>query len=324
MTASRLPSQPTPSRIFHLQRFFTYLRQNWTLALIALPGVVFFLLFNYLPMGGLVIAFQDFSPKTLFLSRWVGLENFRLLWGTPKLLELLRNTIVLNSMFISFTTLVAIWLALMLNEVRSKWFKSSAQLLMFLPFFMGWSLVSMVMYGMLDYNVGTINRLLITLGLAKVDLDNNAAAWPWILTLIRIWKFAGSDCIIYLAVLVGIDPQLYESAAIDGANRWQRIRYISLPSLIPAMIILTLLALGRIFYGDYGMLYALVGLKPQTYVTTDVIDTYIIRALRTNINFGVTSAVGLFQSVLGFITVLGANLAVKVWSHRQGNSYELF
>ncbi len=301
-----------------------YVVENWTLILLALPGVVYFILFNYVPMFGAVVAFQDFSPKTLFFSRWIGLENFRLLWGAPKLLLLVKNTIVLNGMFIIAETFWGITIALLLNEVRLKVFKSAAQLLMFLPYFMGWSLVAMILYGLLDYNVGTVNRLLVSLGLEKVNLDASPRAWPFILTAVRVWKNTGAACVIYLAVLVGIDPQLYEVAAIDGAGRWQRMRYISIPALIPTMIILVLLAIGRIFYGDYGMLYALVGYRPLVYETTDVIDTYILRALRNNVNFGMTSAVGLSQSLLGFICVLGANLAVKRWSRSQGEEYELF
>lgn len=322
--AVRSEAMPVTRRRSGLRKFVGYIAKNWTLVLLALPGVAWFFLFHYIPMIGVVVAFEDFSPKTMFFSPWIGLENFRILLESPKLGVIVRNTIVLNAMFIAATTFFAVLIALLLNEVRSRLFKSAAQLLMFLPFFMGWALVAMILYGLLDYNVGTVNRFLASIGFPRVNLDANPAAWPWTLAAIRVWKFTGSDCIVYLAVLVGIDPQLYESAAIDGAGRWQRMRYISLPALVPTIIILTLLAIGRIFYGDYGMLYALVGLKPMLYETTDVIDTYILRALRTNVNFGMTSAVGLSQSLLGFICVLGSNLVVKWWSHRHAEEYELF
>lgn len=322
LAQNRSPMQTRKCLKFNkLIRYFT---ENWTLFLLALPGVIYFLLFNYLPMFGIVVAFEDYNVKTGFFSPWVGLKNFRILWESPVLWRIVPNTIILNLMFISATTFCAVTIALLLNEVRSKLFKSAAQLLMFLPFFMGWSLVAMLLYGLIDYNVGTLNHLLVSLNMQKINLEANPAAWPWILTLIRIWKFTGSDCIVYLAVLVGIDPQLYESAAIDGAGRWARIRHISLPSLIPTIITLVLLAIGRIFYGDYGMLYALVGQKPMLYQTTDVIDTYILRALRTNVSFGMSTAVGLTQSLLGFIFVLSSNLLVKKWSRRQGEAYELF
>jgi putative aldouronate transport system permease protein len=315
---------PQTVRRIGLGRLVSYLVENWTLALLALPGVVYFLLFNYLPMFGIVVAFQDYNVKTGFFSPWVGLKNFRVLWESPVLWRIVSNTVILNLLFITATTMCAVTVALLLNEVHARFFKSTAQLLMFLPFFMGWALVAMLLYGLTDYNVGSLNRFLVSLGMQKVNLEANPAAWPWILTLIRVWKFTGSDCIIYLAALVGIDPQLYESAAIDGAARWARIRHISLPALVPTVITLTLLAIGRVFHSDYGMLYALVGQKPMLYATTDVIDTYILRALRTNVSFGMSTAVGLTQSVLGFIFVFGSNLLVKRWSQRQGEAYELF
>jgi len=301
-----------------------YFRENWTLLLLALPGIVFFLLFHYLPMFGIVVAFQDYNVKTGFLSPWIGLANFKLLWESPVLVRIVRNTILLNTLFITAGTISSVLIALLLNEVRSKIFKASSQLIMFLPFFMSWAIVSMILYGLFDYNVGSINRLFTELGLDRIAFTSNPNFWPFILTGVRVWKFTGSDCIIYLAVLVSIDPQLYESAAIDGAGRLARMRYISLPSLIPTIIILTLLAIGRIFYGDYGMLYALIGQNPLLYETTDVIDTYILRALKTNTSFGMSAAVGLSQSFLGFIFVLGSNLLVRWWSHQQGEKYELF
>jgi putative aldouronate transport system permease protein len=307
-----------------VQKVKKYLRDNWSLFLLALPGVIYFLLFNYLPMFGIVVAFQDYNVKTGFLSPWIGLENFRLLWQSPVLVRIVRNTIILNLLFITAGTLSSVLIALLLNEIRSKVFKATSQLVMFLPFFMSWAIVSMILYGLFDYNVGSVNRLIAELGLEKIAFTTNPNFWPFILTGVRVWKFTGSDCIIYLAVLVSVDPQLYESAAIDGAGRLARMRYISLPSLIPTIIILTLLAIGRIFYGDYGMLYALIGQNPMLYETTDVIDTYILRALKTNASFGMSAAVGLSQSLLGFIFVLGSNLLVRWWSHRRGEKYELF
>jgi len=307
-----------------LLRIWAYARENYTLALLALPAVVLVFCFSYLPTFGTVIAFEDYSPKTLFLSKWVWFDNFRLLWQSPQILRLVRNTLELNIMFITATTFMAVLVALLLNEVRSRPFKSVAQSLMFLPYFMGWTLVAMVMFGLIDYDSGTINALLVRVGLARINLTENASYWPWILTVIRIWKGTGNGCIIYLAVLVGVDPQLYEAAAIDGAGRLARIRYISLPALVPVVILLTLLAIGTIFYGDVGMIYTVVGNRPMLYPTTDVIDTYILRALRANSNYGMTAAVGLSQSVLGFICVYGSNLLAKRYSRSRGEDYSLF
>lgn len=280
--------------------------------------------FSYIPMLGSVIAFENYSPRTGFFSEWVGLRNFALLWDSPVLWRLLRNTAGLNIMFIVAETIAGVVLALLLNEVRWTVFKRFSQSVLFLPYFMGWTIVAMVLFGLIDYDVGTINVLLERLGLEKVLIASEAGLWPFILTAIRVWKYAGSGCIIYLAVLVSIDPQLLEAAAIDGAGRWQRMRYISLPTLVPVVILLTLLAIGRIFYGDLGMIYAVVGNKAMLYSTTDVIDTYILRALASNANYGFSAAVGLSQAVLGFIFVFGSNWLVKQYSRLRGEDYTLF
>jgi len=195
---------------------------------------------------------------------------------------------------------------------------------MFLPYFMGWAIVSMILYGLTDYRYGMLNAGLTRLGLEPVSLYNDPAPWPWILTIIRIWKGAGSGCIVYLAVLAGINPELYEAAAMDGADRLRRIWYISRPMLTPTIILLTLLAIGGIFYGDFGMIYALIGERANLFPTTDVIDTYIIRGMQTYSDFGVTTAIGLSQSVLGFICVFGSNWLAKKWSQSRAEDYSLF
>lgn len=294
------------------------------LFLLALPGLTLLLLLQYVPMFGSIVAFEDFSPRTGFFSPWVGLRNFRLLWESPVVARIIRNTVMLNTMFITAGTICSVGMALLLNEVRSRWFKRVAQSLMFLPFFMGWTIVAMIVYGIIDYDVGTLNVLLRQAGMQRIVFTNQPAPWPWILTLVRIWKDTGANCIIYLAALVGIDPQLYEAAAIDGAGRLQRMRYVSLPALLPTVILLTLLAVGKIFYNDFGMFYALVGGRASLYPTTDVIETYIFRALQTNTNFGMSTAVGLSQSLLGFICVLGSNLLARRYSRARGESYHLF
>ena len=301
-----------------------YISQNWILFILGAPALVLIFLFSYIPMFGTVIAFEDFSPRTGFLSPWVGLDNFALLWNSPVLWRLIRNTVGLNVLFIIAETITAVVLALLLNEVRSTVFKRVSQSVIFLPYFMGWTIVAMVLFGLVDYDVGTINVLLAKAGLEKVAFTSNAAIWPAILTIIRVWKYSGSGCIIYLAVLVGVDPQLHEAAAMDGADRWQRMRFISFPALLPVIILLTLLAIGRIFYGDLGMIYAVVGTKAMLYSTTDVIDTYILRALASNANYGFSAAVGLSQAILGFIFVFGSNLLVKKYSQARGEDYTLF
>ena len=317
------PQRSTRKRPFH-QELFAYIRENWLLFALGAPALILIFLFSYIPMFGTVIAFQDYSPRTMFASPWVGFRNFRLLVESPLVMRLVINTLTLNAMFIVATTFFAVISALLLNEVRLVAFKRIAQSLMFLPFFMGWTVVAMVLYGLIDYQVGTINAFLDALGRERIIITDNPALWPWILTLIRIWKGTGSGCIIYLAALTSVDPQMYEAAAIAGANRWQRMRFISLPSLTPVIILLVLLDIGRIFFGDFGMIYAVIGDKAQLYPTTDVIDTYLLRALRTNSNYGFSAAIGLLQSILGLICIFGSNWFVKKYSERRGEDYALF
>lgn len=328
VTQAPRPHVPPASRASRKQPFlpslFAYIRENWLLFALGTPALILIFLFSYIPMFGTVIAFQDYSPRTMFNSPWVGFRNFRLLIETPLVMRLVVNTITLNLMFIIATTFFAVLTALLLNEVRMVGFKRLAQSLMFLPFFMGWTVVAMVLFGLIDYQVGTINAFLAAMGQERMIITDKPDLWPWILTLIRVWKGTGSGCIIYLAALTSVDTQLYEAAAIDGANRWQRMRFISLPALVPVIILLVLLDIGRIFFGDFGMIYAVVGDKAQLYPTTDVIDTYLMRALRTNSNYGFSAAIGLLQSVLGFICIFGSNWFVKKYSERRGEDYSLF
>ena len=306
------------------RRFWLYVQENSVLFLLGAPALLFIFAFSYIPMFGTIIAFQDYSPRTMFLSPWVGLRNFDFLFQSPLFLRLVGNTIGLNLMFITSTTFFAVMTALLLNEVRATWFKRLSQSLMYLPFFMGWTIVAMVLFGLIDYQVGTINALLTRMGIDRIIITDKPDLWPIILTAIRVWKGTGADCIVYLAALTAIDPGLFEAAAIDGASRWQRMRYISLPSLLPIIILLTLLAIGRIFFGDVGMIYAIVQDKAQLFSTTDVIDTYILRALRSNSNYGFSAAAGLIQSVLGFIMVFGSNWLAKKYSEARGENYNLF
>jgi putative aldouronate transport system permease protein len=298
--------------------------RNHLLLLLALPGVVLIFLLRYIPMFGIVVAFQDFHASTGFLSPWVGLHNFRLLFGAPVIWRLVRNTITLNVLFLIAETIFSVGTALMLNELGRPLFKKVAQSIMYLPFFMSWTVVAMILYGFFDYEGGLVNSVLRSLSISPMSFYDKPEWWPVILTTLRVWKGTGSGCILYLAVLVGIDSQLYEAAEIDGASRWQRMRFVSIPLLVPTIILLTLLAIGRIFYGDFGMIYTVVGSNALLYPTTDVIDTYIIRALQTTTNFGMSTAVGLSQSVLGFICVFGSNWLVRKWSERRGEDYSLF
>jgi putative aldouronate transport system permease protein len=305
-------------------RLVKYLRENWVLFLLAGPGILAILLFTYFPLLGNVIAFQNYSPVTLFLSPWVGLKNFSMLMASPILGRLIYNTLFLNVLFIASETVTGVVLALLLNELTSKFFKRISQSFMFLPYFIGWPVVGVMLMSFIDYDMGVVNQILAASGLERIPFTNVPAVWPWLLMVIRIWKNAGAQCIIYLATLASIDPQLYEAAAIDGASRWQRMRLISLPFLTNIVFLMILLAIGRIFYGDVGMIYALIRDYAELYPTTDVIDTYLLRALRVNSNYGFIAAVGMIQSVVGLILVFGSNWLVRLYSKKKGEDYALF
>jgi putative aldouronate transport system permease protein len=306
-----------------IQQTFLY-RNNWMLYLIAGPGLLALLLFTYMPLLGSVIAFQDYSPVTLFLSPWVGLRNFRMLTTSPIFQRLVFNTLFLNILFIIAETVSGVILALLLNEITHKYFKRFSQSLMFLPYFISWPVVGVMLMSFIDYDRGVLNLVLSSMGMEKIAFTNTPAIWPWLLMVIRIWKNAGAQCIIYLAALSSVDPQLYEAAAIDGASRIQRMRHISYPLLAGIIILMILLSIGRIFYGDLGMIYALIRDYAELYPTTDVIDTYLLRALRVNSNYGFSAAVGLIQSVVSLVLVFGSNWLVRKYSASKGEDYSLF
>ena len=315
---------PKPSKRTAFVDYVRNLMSYKLLVALALPGLALIFVLNYIPMFGIVIAFEDFRAETGFLSPFIGFKNFELLFGAPVVVKLVTNTVFLNGLFLVCEGIVSVTMALVLNEVGKRFLRRIYQSIMFLPFFMSWAVISMLLFGWFDYEVGLLNVALRGAGLDRISFYDDPTIWPGILAFLRVWKSTGSGCILYLAVLVGIDPQLYEAAAIDGASRLQRMRLISLPLLVPTIILVTLLGIGKIFYGDYGMIYAIIGSSASLWSTTDVIDTYIIRALQSTANFGMSTAVGLSQSVLGFICVFGSNWIAKKWSQRRGEDYSLF
>jgi putative aldouronate transport system permease protein len=288
--------------------FTRQLRRAAPFLVIASPGILFVLIFNYVPLYGILIAFEDFSiTKGILESPWVGLKNIEFFVRSGALERIVPNTILLNLLFLVTGTAAALVIALALNEVRSKLLKRVSQSLMFLPYFVSWVVVSMMMQSFLSGEHALVNQWLRGLGLGEVNWYQDSGVWPGLLAVMRIWKGAGYQSVIYLAVLTAVPNELYEAAEIDGASRVQLATHISLPYLVPTVSILTLLAVGSIFRGDFGMIYALVGDNPLLFRTTDVIDTYVFRALRTLGDLGMAAAVSLAQSVAGFVAVLIAN-----------------
>ena len=288
------------------------LSQNKTLILMCLPAVLFFFLFAYMPMPGAYIAFTNFQyDKGIFASPFVGLKNFEFLFRSGQLGLLLKNTILYNLAFIVLGNFLQLAFAILLNEISAKGYKKTAQSIMFLPYFISDVLVSLLVYNLINYDYGFISNLVRSLGGEMPKVYQNAGAWPFIIVLVHLWKSTGYGTVVYFAAITGMDSSMMEAAQIDGANAWQRIRYITLPTLKPTLIILFLFAIGGILKGNFGLFYNLVGNNSMLFQTTDIIETYVYRSMMNSFNFSQSSAVGLFQSVVGFFIVLGANAFVK-------------
>lgn len=288
------------------------LKHNKFLLLMLLPGILFFVVFAYLPMIGIVIAFQDFSAaKGILGSKFVGFENFRFFLGSPDSFRVTFNTLFLNVLFILSSMVVSILIALMLSEVNNKWFKKGTQSLVILPHFISWAVIWLLAEAFLSSDTGFINRTLQSMGLEQISFYKDEAIWPGILTFLNIWQGAGFGSIVYLAAITGIDQEIYEAARIDGSTKLQSIWYITLPLLRSTAVLLLIMSVGKIFNGNFGMIYALVGGNTLLYPTTDIIDTYVYRQLMELGDLGMSSAVGLYQSVLGFIMVNIANWVTR-------------
>ena len=292
--------------------FFQKVKRHKTLLLMCTPAVLFFFAFNYVPLPGIYVAFVKFNYRTgIFGSKFVGLDNLEFLLSSGKLWDLTRNTVLYNLAFILLGNLLAVFVAILLNEMSCKWFKKVSQTIMFLPYFISQVLIGLLVFNLLNYDTGFVNNILVSLGMERWQPYSEPGVWPVIMVLVYLWQQAGYQSVVYFAAIMGIDGEMMEAAKVDGANGFQRIRYIILPSLKPTMIILLLFALGGIVRGNFGLFYNIVGTNPVLYNTTDIIETYVYRATMTDFNFATASAVGLYQSVVGFIIVMTVNYIVK-------------
>ena len=294
------------------QTLLRNVKKNRTMIWMLVIPVTMCFIFCYIPMPGVIIAFKKYEyMKGIFGSDWNGFDNFRYLIMSKKLWTLTRNTLLYNIVFIVTGTIFEVGLAVILNEIVHLKFKKISQSFMFLPHFISWVVVATIMLNIFGDH-GVLNQLLNKLGLESYSIYayENASKWPIVMVLLKLWKASGYGSVVYLAAIVGISPEINEAAKIDGANIWQRIWYVTLPSLKPTIIIMTLLAVGGIFRGDFGMFYQLV--KGQHLMgTSDVLDTYIYRTMMSTSNMGWSAAAGLYQSVLCFITINIVNFVVK-------------
>ncbi len=287
-------------------------KYNLDLTIMSVPAIVFFLLFCYLPMFGVILAFKQYNFRDgIFFSPWAGFKNFEFFFASSDASRITFNTLFLNFIFIITGVSVQITFAVILHELKKKWFVKVSNTLMFLPFFVSWVVVGYFTYALLNMEYGLVNSFLGSIGIQPVEWYNKSEYWPAILAVMNIWKTAGYGCILYYAAIVGINTEYYEAAVIDGADKWKQITKITLPMIRPLVIILVLLALGKIFYSDFGMFYNLTRNSGLLYRTTDVMDTYVYRTLRVTGDIGMSSAAGLFQSTVGFLLVLVSNGIVK-------------
>lgn len=289
-------------------------KRNRFLYMMTVPGILFILIFSYIPMAGLIMAFQDVSVmKGPFGSKFIGLTNFKFIFSAsiwPEVLRAVINTLKLNIIFMATGTIFSVGIAVLFSEINNKVFKRVTQSVSILPYFISWAVISVFLNTFINADNGVITMALRNHGV-DVSFYQDAGLWPAMLTFLKIWQGGGYGAIVYIATITGIDPGIMEAAEIDGANRWQRIWHIVLPVLRPTVILMTIFNIGRIFYGDFGMIYALVQDNALLYPTTDVVDTYVFRMMRNLQDYGLSTAIGMVQSIAGCILVISANAVAR-------------
>lgn len=289
-----------------------YKKRNRVLFLMLLPAIVYFIIFAYVPMTGMVLAFKNYNYiDGIYKSPWNGFKNFKFLFNGGKIFQVAINTFVYNIVFIAVNQTLQVVTAILLTEIGSKRFRKLSQSAIFLPYFISWVIVGGFIYNLFNYEYGSVNNFLQALGKAPVDMYSNVGAWKYILVLVNAWKWVGYGSVIYLAAITGIDKEIYEAAAIEGAGKFRQIFSITLPLIVPQIVTLVLLDVGRIFKGDFQMFYQVTGNNPLLYETTDVIDTFVVRSLLQLQDVGMSSAAGLMQSVINFVILVTVNAVVK-------------
>ncbi len=289
------------------------MKQWMPLYLMMLPGAVYLIINNYFPMFGLVIAFKQINfSKGILASPWVGFDNFKFLFATNDAVVITRNTLLYNIVFILLGTVIGILFAMFICDTVSKKLKKVYQSAILFPYLMSMVVVGYIVFAFFSMDNGILNKTILPMfGVDTISWYNSPKYWPFILTFVHIWKGTGYSCLIYISSINGIDPTFFEAAELDGASKWQQIRYITLPSLVPSIVTLTLLSIGKIFYSDFGLFYQVPRNSGLLYSTTNTIDTYVYRGLMVQGNVGMASAAGFYQSIVGFVLVLISNLIVR-------------
>lgn len=289
------------------------LKEYWPLYLMMLPALLYLLINNYIPMAGMVIAFKKLNfAKGIWASPWAGIKNFKFLFASKDAWIITRNTLLYNVAFILINMVVGIAIAILITEVRNTKLKKIYQSAILLPFLMSMVILSYIVYALLSAENGLVNNSILPLfHIDPIQWYQKPKYWPAILIIANCWKGVGYGCLIYIASLIGIDPSFYEAARLDGASKWQEITKITLPSLVPTIITLLLLSIGRIFYSDFGLFYQVPMNSGVLFPTTNVIDTYVYRALIEQGNISMSSAAGVYQSLVGFCVVMLSNWIVR-------------
>lgn len=286
-------------------------RLNTELSLLTIPGVLLLIIFCYIPMFGIVIAFKDYNmSRGILKSAWNGFDNFKFFFESLDAVRIIRNTVGYGIVFITLSMVCQVILALILFEVMNKKALKAYQTIMILPNFLSWVIIGYISYVFLSPESGVLNEMITFLGGEKIKWYSDPKYWPYILTIVNTWKGVGIGSIYYYASLMGIDASIFEAAEIDGANKLQKIKYISIPSLVPIIVIMLIMSIGGVIRGDFGLFYQIPRDVGLLYPTTDIIETYVFRGLRGG-NMAISTAVGLFQSVVGLFLVTLTNFIVK-------------
>ncbi|WP_256992405.1 sugar ABC transporter permease [Paenibacillus sp. XY044] len=283
------------------------------------PALIILIMFSYIPFAGIWMAFTDFNVVDgIFGSKFVGLDNFKYFFSANSMgWKVTYNTLYINFFGLILGIIVPVSIAILINEIRHKTYKKIAQSMMFFPYFISWVVVGAILYGIFSTDVGVANQILKFFGAEPISWYSEPKYWKWIIILANVWKWSGYSSIIYIAAMANFDGSLYEAAKVDGANKLQRILYLTVPMLKPTIIVLSLLSIGRIFYGDFGMIYGIVGNNPVLIDEVTVIDTYVYQSMRT-LGFSYATAIGLFQSLMGLILITAANKSAKKINDGEG------
>ncbi|WP_312443003.1 ABC transporter permease [Lacrimispora sp.] len=319
MKSKRIQKEAPGPKEDRKKEFLREIKRNKGLYLMCMPALIVLVMFCYIPFAGTWMAFTDFNVMDgIFGSKFVGLNNFKYFFSESSMgWRVTYNTLFINFFGIILGLIVPISISIFFNEIRSNVFKKLTQSFMFFPYFLSWVVVGTIIYGFFSTDVGVINNMLRSLGMDPVKWYAEPKYWKGIIITASMWKWSGYSSIIYMAAMATFDGSLYEAAKVDGANKFQRILYLTIPMLKPTAVVLTLMSIGRIFYGDFGMIYGIVGNNPVLIDAVTVIDTYVYQSMRT-LGFSYATAIGLFQSVMGLILVSVANRLAKKYNDGEG------